>query len=193
MLVNLNACKDIPFKTDPKFKPIYARFQFVDESTFLTKEMPQQSVCKFNQKHVFFIGETDATQMKELLATKLVKVFLHDCDEYVKDGAEATFPIGQAQFTFKDFLRPFCRELRLRSDVFPLKKEIIDTTNQLDLNTTARRNDKIIDKFSPYMQHLTYFVLNAHLAFPIGSFSQTKDLAEAQRETAKTPSAADQS
>jgi hypothetical protein len=40
MLVNLNACKDIPFKTDPKFKPIYARFQFVDESTFLTKEMP---------------------------------------------------------------------------------------------------------------------------------------------------------
>lgn len=74
-----------------------------------------------------------------------------------------------------------------------MKKEIIDTTNQLDLNTTARRNDKIIDKFSPYMQHLTYFVLNAYLAFPIGSFSQTKDLAEAQKETANTPSAAEQS
>jgi len=39
------------------------------------------------------------------------------------------------------------------------------------------------------MQHLTYFVLNAHLAFPIGSFNETKDLAEAQRETAKTPNA----
>lgn len=51
-----------------------------------------------------------------------------------------------------------------------MKKEIIDTTNNLELNTTARRNDKTLDKFSPYMTHMTYAVIEAKLAFPIGSF-----------------------
>ena len=32
--------KDIPFKTDPKFKPIYASLQFLDGTTFKTLEMP---------------------------------------------------------------------------------------------------------------------------------------------------------
>ena len=110
---------------------------------------------------MFFIGLNDPTQIKEMLATKLVKVYLHDCDEYVSEGAEVSFPVGQAQFTFRDFLRPFQRDIKLRSDVFPMKKSIIDTTNQLDLNTTARRNDKTLDKCSPYMSHMTYFVLDA--------------------------------
>jgi hypothetical protein len=64
-----------------------------------------------------------------------------------------------------------------------MKKEIIDTTNQLDLNTTARRNDKTLDKFSPYMSHMTYVVIDAQLAHPIGSFDEARDLAEAQRPT----------
>jgi hypothetical protein len=34
------ACKDIPFKTDPKYKPIFARLEFVDNSKFKTNEMP---------------------------------------------------------------------------------------------------------------------------------------------------------
>ena len=28
--INLVSIKDIPFKTDPKFKPIYATLQFID-------------------------------------------------------------------------------------------------------------------------------------------------------------------
>lgn len=56
-----------------------------------------------------------------------------------------------------------------------MKKEIIDTTNQLDLNTTARRDDKTLDKFSPYMAHMTYAVIEAKLANPIGSFDEKKD------------------
>lgn len=60
-----------------------------------------------------------------------------------------------------------------------MKKEIIDTTNQLDLNTTARRDDKTLDKFSPYMSHMTYAVLEAKLAYPIGSFDEKKETADA--------------
>jgi hypothetical protein len=50
---------------------------------------------------------------------------LHDCDEYVppEDEKEAKFSVGCAKFTLKDFLRPNCKELKLRSDIFPVKKE----------------------------------------------------------------------
>lgn len=89
--------------------------------------------------------------------------------------------MGQAQFSFRDFLRPHCRELKLRSDVFPMKKVVPDNTNVLDLNTTARKNDKVIDKSSPYMSNMTYFVLKADLAFAIGSFDEKKALADSAR------------
>ncbi len=57
-----------------------------------------------------------------------MKVVLHDCDEYVSDDTETNFSTGVASFTLKDFLRPFCRELKLRSDVFPKKKVEVDNT-----------------------------------------------------------------
>jgi hypothetical protein len=53
-----------------------------------------------------------------------------------------------------------------------MKKAIVDNTAVLDLNTTARKTDKTIDKFSPYMQNMTYFVLKADLAATIGSFDE---------------------
>jgi hypothetical protein len=77
----------------------------------------------------------------------------------------------------------------LRSDVFPMKKEIIDTTNNLELNTTARRNDKTLDKFSPYMTHMTYAVLEAKLAYPIGSFVDKVGVDNPVSETALSGSA----
>lgn len=64
-------------------------------------------------------------------------------------------------------MRPFCREVKLRADVHPTKKEMIDNTNNLDLNNTAKKADKCFDKFSPYMQHMTYFVMNVQLAASI--------------------------
>ena len=80
-------------------------------------------------KHVFLIGRHDHVAFKELLATTLVKVVLHDCDEYISDGAEQNcFSSGIASFTLKDLLRPSCRELRLRSDIFPKKKPELDNT-----------------------------------------------------------------
>ena len=76
-------------------------------------------------------------------------------------------------------MRPFCRELKLRADVFHMKKSLIDTTTQLDLNATARRNDTTEDKFSPYMMNSTYAVLSAQLAYALGSFNEKTDLAAA--------------
>ena len=39
--INLVGVKDIPFKTEPKYKPIFASVEFVDGYTFNTLEMPQ--------------------------------------------------------------------------------------------------------------------------------------------------------
>ena len=107
-----------------------------------------------------------------MLATKLVRVRLHDCDEYVTEDSDAVFSVGQSTFTFKDFLRPYCHELKLRSDVFPMKRPEVDNTQNLDLNTTARKNEKTIEKFSPYLVNATYCVLQANLSYPIGSFNE---------------------
>ena len=62
-------------------------------------------------------------------------------------------------------------ELKLRSDVFPLKRDEVDNTNNLDLNTTARKNEKTVEKASPYLINATYSVLIANLARPIGEFN----------------------
>lgn len=37
--INLVSIKDIPFKTEPKYKPIYATVEFIDGSSFSTLEM----------------------------------------------------------------------------------------------------------------------------------------------------------
>lgn len=109
LLITLVACKDIPAKSDPKFKPIFARLQFVDNQSFKTVEMPQQRNCKFDQKHVFLLGRQDPTLLREMLSTNLVKAYLHDCEEFVSEGSDANFSVGLAQFSFRDFLRPFCK------------------------------------------------------------------------------------
>ena len=44
------------------------------------------------------------------------------------------------------------------------------------MNTTARKNEKTIEKFSPYLMNATYCVLQANLSYPIGSFNEEKDL-----------------
>ena len=43
-------------------------------------------------KHVVLVGHHDPVTFKEMLATKLVRVYLHDCDEYTSE--EAKFSVG---------------------------------------------------------------------------------------------------
>lgn len=109
--------------------------------------------------------------LKEMLSTELVRVHIHDNDEYVNENdAEVNFSVGQASFTLKDFLRPFTKELKLRSDVFPLKRQAVDQTDNLDLNKTARKKESAVERFSPYLVNSTYAVIQANLSYPIGSF-----------------------
>jgi len=55
----------------------------------------------------------------------------------------------------------------MRSDVFPLKREQTDLTKHLDLNTTARKGERQVEKSSPYYTNSTYAVLAADIAFPV--------------------------
>lgn len=122
-----------------------------------------------------------------MLATKTVSVELHDCDEFIQNKeneADARFSAGKAKFTFRDFLRPATFELRLRSDVFPLKREEVDNTQNLDLNTTAKKNEKTVERASPYLVNATYSVVIAKMARPIGAFDEAKELAAWRQEKA---------
>jgi hypothetical protein len=59
-----------------------------------------------------------------------------------------------------------------------MKRVDVDNTKNLDLNTTAKRADTNVVLVSPYMEHSTFSVLVANLAFPIGSFDLEKELLE---------------
>ena len=40
-----------------------------------------------------------------------------------------------------------------------MKRPEVDHTQNLDLNTTARKNEKTIEKASPYLMNATYAVI----------------------------------
>lgn len=94
--LHLVACKDIPYKTEHRFKPIHCVVHFADGKRFRTLDFPQKPTIKFMHKHVFLLGIHDPVLLRELLATHLITVDLHDCDEYVapEDEKEAKFSIG---------------------------------------------------------------------------------------------------
>jgi hypothetical protein len=118
---------------------------------------------------------------KNLATSAVTRVELHDCDEYIKrkeDAEAAIFSAGKAKFTFRDFLRKNVLELKLRSDVFPLKRDEVDNTQNLDLNTTARKGERGVDTGSPYLNSSTFSVIIANLARPIGPVDHDKELAE---------------
>ena len=63
--------------------------------------------------------------------------------------------------------------------MFPKKKPELDNTQNLDLNTTARKNERTIEKFSPYLNNATYAVIQANLSYPIDAFDSAAELAAA--------------
>lgn len=44
------------------------------------------------------------------------------------------------------------------------------------MNTTAKKGERGIEKFSPYLINATYAVLTAEMAIPIGSFSEELEM-----------------
>lgn len=45
------------------------------------------------------------------------------------------------------------------------------------MNTTAKKNEKTMEKFSPYLNLATYAVVVANLSYPLGSFNLERELA----------------
>jgi hypothetical protein len=69
----------------------------------------------------------------------------------------------------------------MRSDVFPVKKALLNMDNNLDLNATARKSERTIEKSSPYLVNATYFIISVDIAVPIGSFNEKNELKAIQK------------
>ena len=54
----------------------------------------------------------------------------------------------------------------------------------MDLNTTARKNEKTVEKASPYLIHNTYSTVISNLARPIGHFQEEAELLEFKKQLA---------
>ena len=153
----------LPFHSGALGRPLSC-LVFVDGQTYKTRELPQSATCKFLHEHVFLVGKgNDHISLREKFATKVIHVYLHDNDEECEDDPEREYTKGVAKFTLRDFLRPFCKEIKLRSDVFPCKRVNEDNTT-LDLNTSARKQERSPDKLNPYLMNATYCVITATLA-----------------------------
>ena len=94
-MLTIVSFKDVPLKTDPSYKPIFSRVKFIDGTEFTTDEVPQSTSCKFEHEHVFLLGRHDHVKVRELIATCLVKVYLHDCERFT-DNPEIVFSCGLA-------------------------------------------------------------------------------------------------
>jgi hypothetical protein len=68
--------------------------------------------------------------------------------------------------------------VKLRSEVLPTKKAEADNTQNLDLNTSARKAERALDKLSPYLIENTSCVLTAQLSHPIEHFDHEKAMLE---------------
>jgi hypothetical protein len=51
-----------------------------------------------------------------------------------------------------------------------MKRVEVDNTQNLDLNTTAKKSEGASSKLSPYLANATYSAIIANLAYPIGTF-----------------------
>ena len=50
-------------------------------------------MCKWNHKHVFFLGLYSPIELKEFFASKTLNIELHDCDEERENsGDKLPFP-----------------------------------------------------------------------------------------------------
>ena len=177
------AAKDVPEKTDPKFLPVYTVWRFVDGQSFKTIKLPQLNFWKWMHKHVYLVGGKDPHEFREQLSSKTLDLELHDWDEEVKDPTEnPKFSFGLAKFHLKDLLNPHCSNMKLRSDVFPVKRALLNNEKNLDLNTTARKEERAIEKSSPYLINGTYYVISVDLAYNIGEFDEAKELEELKRK-----------
>lgn len=137
-------------------------------------------------KHVYLVGQKDPTEFSEQLASKTMNLELHDCDEEMKDKDDPPkFSFGLAKFHLKDLLNRHCCNMKLRSDVFPVKRALVNNEDNLNLNTTARKEERAIEKSSPYLINGTFFVISVDLAYNLGEFNEEEELAKLKPKEAE--------
>jgi hypothetical protein len=66
--------------------------------------------------------------------------------------------------------------MKLRSDVFPVKRAVLNNEGNLNLNTTAKKEERSIEKSSPYLINGTFYVISVDLAYNIGEFDEKEEL-----------------
>lgn len=70
----------------------------------------------------------------------------------------------------KDFLKPHVRSLKLRSNIFPVKKKTEDINTNIDLNATAQLSEKLLEKACGYLAAGSFVVMGIDLAYPVGMY-----------------------
>ena len=135
----------------------------------------------------FLLENKDPAEFREQLSSRTLDLELHDWDEEVKDPTEKPkFSYGLAKFHLKDLLNPHCKNMKLRSDVFPVKRALLNNENNLDLNTTARKEERAIEKSSPYLTNGTFYIISVDLAYNIGEFDEAKEIEALKQKLVET-------
>lgn len=74
--IEVIGAKELPYSTENKFLPVYAKYQFFDGTQIISEKVPQGTVCRFNCKHTFLAGLMDQSKLKETLDSTCIKVEL---------------------------------------------------------------------------------------------------------------------
>ncbi len=72
--IEVIGAKELPYSTENKFLPVYAKYQFFDGTQILSEKVPQGTVCRLNCKHTFLAGFMDQSKLKETLDSTCIKV-----------------------------------------------------------------------------------------------------------------------
>ena len=57
-----------------------------------------------------------------------------------------------------------------------MKRAEVDNTQNLDLNTTAKKGENTTEKCSPYLNLGTYAVTISNLQFELGTFNHEREM-----------------
>lgn len=80
---------------------------------------------------------------------------------------------GVACFFLIDLLKSGIRTVKLRAPIVPVKKYEDIESNNIDLNTTAKKNVLNVMANSNFFDSNSFLVISLHLAHPFGIFSFT--------------------
>ena len=89
-------------------------------------------------------------------------------EEHIRKDGELTFEqpnyqivdnyYGVASFMLTDFLKPNVRKIKLAAPIAPIKQFVDADADNLDLNTTARKETQKVKCHENYLEYASYLV-----------------------------------